>query len=101
MENFNKYKFSTDGYQPYCKSCATKHRKELEQARKNAPPKPKACQLCKKKTTKLHVDHIHGTGEFRGWLCGTCNKGLGHFDDNIHNLARAIQYLAYPNNFNS
>ncbi len=56
------------------------------------------CKICK--TTKypgkgkcLHVDHDHQTGEIRGLLCTKCNLGLGHFEDNIEYLTKAIEYL--------
>ena len=51
------------------------------------------CELCKTET-KLHYDHDHATGEFRGWLCILCNRGLGMFRDNPERLIAAIAYLA-------
>jgi len=30
---------------------------------------------------RLHLDHCHKTGRFRGWLCGRCNRVAGHIDD--------------------
>lgn len=40
-----------------------------------------------------HIDHDHDTGQVRGVLCGRCNKGLGHFHDNIATMLRAVDYL--------
>lgn len=61
------------------------------------------CSICKRpeqsvdpKTTKvrrLAVDHCHGKGHVRALLCSKCNAGLGHFQDNIESLERAIDYL--------
>ena len=42
----------------------------------------------------FRLDHNHGTGEFRGFLCDSCNTGLGKFGDDPDLLARAIEYLA-------
>lgn len=52
-----------------------------------------SCMLCHKPTNKLHIDHNHETGEVRGLLCGSCNRGLGMFHDNTETLTAAIEYL--------
>jgi hypothetical protein len=48
---------------------------------------------CKKKV--LVVDHVHETGEIRGLLCGKCNTMLGHANEQISVLKRAVAYLTY------
>jgi len=50
------------------------------------------CQICKS-DKELCIDHDHKTGNIRGILCRSCNKGLGHFFDNIDILKGAIFYL--------
>jgi hypothetical protein len=39
------------------------------------------------------VDHNHKTGAVRGLLCCKCNFILGHADDDVGILRRAISYL--------
>ena len=52
------------------------------------------CAICGGTCTKsLAVDHDHATGAIRGLLCNNCNRGLGHFKDNLKNLQQAIDYL--------
>lgn len=41
----------------------------------------------------MNLDHCHATGKFRGWLCRTCNLGIGQLNDNIEGLIRALAYL--------
>lgn len=54
-----------------------------------------SCEICGVSftTAKLHVDHCHETGKFRGLLCSCCNTALGGLGDNIEGLMRAINYL--------
>jgi len=42
---------------------------------------------------KLHEDHDHITGKFRGWLCGKCNAGIGFLSDCADGVAKALTYL--------
>lgn len=55
------------------------------------------CLICGigllEKGTLTHIDHCHTTNKIRGILCTNCNRGLGHFKDNILILRMAIQYL--------
>ena len=58
------------------------------------------CYICRKGTgrrKKLSVDHCHETGVVRGLLDTACNRGLlGHLQDDIDALQRAIDYLKLP-----
>lgn len=53
------------------------------------------CPICKRRIDLMlsAIDHNHATGEFRGVLCKTCNRGLGLFRDNPEILRLAASYL--------
>jgi len=90
---------------PSCKEC----RKTLEG--KNPTPEEKGkwlktkpdkepfeCPICGKRTiagvtSKVDLDHNHRTGEIRGWICDSCNTGIGRFKDDIQLLKSAIKYV--------
>ncbi|MFC1920290.1 endonuclease VII domain-containing protein [Chloroflexota bacterium] len=59
---------------------------------------PFECPICSKRTiagitSKLVLDHNHSTGEVRGWICDSCNTGIGRFKDDIELIQKAIKYL--------
>lgn len=53
------------------------------------------CNVCgRAETTKrLHMDHCHKTGQFRGWLCNFCNIGLGAIGDSLESVQQLLKYL--------
>ena len=55
------------------------------------------CALCGKSTERLRVDHNHKTKVIRQLLCHNCNVGLGHFQEDISLLEKAIEYLRRHN----
>lgn len=60
-----------------------------------------ACPICQKRTivgiSKVVLDHNHSTGNVRGWLCESCNTGIGRFDDQIEIIRHAIDWLNKTN----
>jgi hypothetical protein len=42
-----------------------------------------------------HVDHAHTSGQIRGLVCFSCNRGLGTARDDVTVLKLAIEYLMY------
>ena len=56
------------------------------------------CPVCQKitippVTSKVVLNHSHATGEVVGWICDSCNTGLGRFKDDTEVLLRAAEYL--------
>ena len=84
-------------YREECKECEKKLSKQLREAKKVATPKPLKCECCSKETECLVVDHDHKTGKFRGWLCKTCNIGIGKLGDTIDGIENARNYLIMCN----
>ena len=61
----------------------------------------KHCQICMVDKPGggggWHLDHDHKSKKIRGVLCMNCNRGLGHFKDDVCNLLNAVDYLnGYP-----
>ena len=60
-------------------------------------PEPEHCENCGRLPNGvggLHSDHDHKTGVFRGWLCHSCNNGLGLLGDSKQSLLAMLEYLA-------
>jgi hypothetical protein len=55
------------------------------------------CAICEERLTYgrngCAVDHDHTTGQVRSILCSPCNKGIGHFQENISRIKAAVMYL--------
>lgn len=59
---------------------------------------PFECPVCLKTTipgltSKVVLHHDHKTGRIIGWICDSCNTGLGRFRDDPDLLLHAIWYL--------
>lgn len=44
-------------------------------------------------TKRLHMDHDHKSGEYRGLLCGGCNSGLGFLKEDFDRISGIAEYL--------
>ena len=58
-------------------------------------PTPAVCECCGQLPTSrrgLALDHCHETGRFRGYVCPSCNNGLG-LADSIERLKLRIEFL--------
>ena len=91
---------------PSCKSCrkikdgksiSAKDRKDWNQKKPDNYDLFK-CPICNKLSiagiSKIVLDHNHNTGRVRGWLCESCNTGIGRFDDNPEIVIRAKKWLS-------
>ncbi len=60
----------------------------------------RSCAICLKEFKdhgSAHVDHNHNTNQVRGLLCRKCNLMLGHAEDDVSILEKAIEYLERTN----
>ena len=93
FDNFYKHPTSQDGFEHSCKTCRLVDRNVQRKLLKSAPPKPKVCECCNKPSDKFVIDHDHDTLEFRGWICHSCNTGIGILGDNLKGIMYAVRYL--------
>ena len=91
---------------PSCKQCRldidrrSMTRRAREDALRNMPPQGSLwrCPICRKWsivgiTAKVVIDHDHREGGVRGYICDSCNTGLGRFKNGEDFLQNAISYL--------
>jgi len=95
-----------------CKPCDNERKRFCDHIRKTLkkPPDDYCCPICLAEDKDVRgriqdanyrhpnsqtwvVDHDRKTMTFRAWLCDHCNKGLGMFHEDVHNLRRAVNYL--------
>lgn len=81
LEEFHRHPNQVTGRDHRCKACCSKHRRQERQALKKAPPPPLECEICGQ-PRRLCPDHIHGTENFRGWICKPCNIRVGWLETN-------------------
>lgn len=93
---------------PSCKSCRKiKDGKNISKLDRDLweKKKPKdytlfTCPICNKTTivglSKIVLDHCHKTGKVRGYLCESCNTGIGRFDDDPKLVQVAVKWLEKP-----
>ena len=90
---------------PSCRDCRVKmegigiSREDRVKWLKEKPiNEPFECPVCKKRTiagvtSKVVLEHNHLTGKPGGWICDSCNTGLGRFRDDIGLLKSAIEFI--------
>lgn len=77
-----------------CKDCHNNQsqiRKKLRE--ENPPPEPGNCPICQIHTEKWVLDHCHSSMTFRGYICTSCNSGIGLLHDDPDIISRALNYL--------
>ncbi len=94
MAHFANHGFAADGKQSVCRWCM-KIRYWKARGILGEFPKvpPQACQLCGRRSSKLNMDHCHRTMYFRGFICPTCNTGIGGLGDTAAAARKALAYL--------
>lgn len=98
-KSFPKHIRYKDGFDTRCKKCVKSASKIRQKLHKVSPSKPDKCPICNKtpdrfkKPNRWHLDHDSKNGNFRGWLCETCNMSLGLLGDDIQGIVNALNYL--------
>ena len=97
LDEYYESNVTIDGRYKRCKECHIRRQLQKVALMKEAPPQPedRICQCCGKdvKHEKMHFDECHETETFRGWLCRSCNLGIGQLGDNEEGLLQALAYI--------
>jgi hypothetical protein len=90
--NFSKNK---NVRRPECRECEKEYNKSRIEVAKNLirPSLGTPCDCCGRTDKELLMDHCHKTEEHRGWLCQSCNIGIGRLGDCIEGVKKAVEYL--------
>ena len=90
---------------PSCKDCRVEmegvgvsRADKLKWLKKKPVNEPFECPICSKRTiagitSKVVLEHDHRSGRVRGWVCDSCNTGIGRFKDDKKLLKRAINFI--------
>lgn len=90
---------------PSCKDCritmegvGISKTDRIEWNKKKPDKEPFECPICEKRSIagincKVVLEHDHRTGKPGGWICDSCNTGLGRFKDDVAVLKSAIEFL--------
>ena len=102
----NRYNKNFLKKRPSCKACrkindgkniSPADKKLWEETKKPSDYSLFSCPICKKLSIpgikKIVLDHNHKTGKVRGYVCESCNTGIGRFDDDIEILKGAIDWI--------
>lgn len=77
-----------------CRDCMRKWvRRAVDTAPERARQVGKPCPICTKPMDQPCSDEDPQTGEHRGWICHSCNVGIGKFYDDPAALRAAAAYL--------
>jgi hypothetical protein len=94
IEEFPHFSTKEAGRKNTCKECSYKLISIRNQLKKqNPPPVSGPCPICNQITNHWILDHCHFSNTFRGYICNSCNLGLGKFNDDMDMLRKAIDYL--------
>lgn len=81
-----------------------KYKMEVEQYDEMFTRQGGCCAICgykpdkfAEKENKLYVDHNHKTDRVRGLLCMNCNSALGHLNEDLTIIKKAIEYIENNN----
>ena len=93
-----RHKDGKEYFKSTCRPCSNKADRIRYRLREQYKDENKGvCHCCgiheSELKNKLQLDHCVETGRYRGWLCSSCNQGMGQFGDRIEGLELAISYL--------
>ena len=97
LKPFSEFQNDKRGKRNVCKKCRNHHlavaRKLKRHWLKEGKEIPTTCECCGKISDKIVCDHDHETLNHRGWICQSCNQGIGLLGDNILGIKKALTYL--------
>lgn len=108
LSEFSKHIAMYDNLDTRCKQCVRDRNKRLRKLRKFAPTKPDICECCGisiydesmkgRRYSGLVLDHDDINNTVRGWICESCNRGIGALGDTSVGVKKALEYLIRSEN---